>query len=146
RGEWGEGARGGVGDAGVVAAGHDEGSDERDRRDGVRRRHERRVQQGRDAGDDVIAEEPGQHEDVEADFEVAGHAVSVVASVALTASFTTSPACVMQAPRTTSSPRSIASAPSFTSSRGSSVTLRAYSWLAGTGVGGGRVGARRMVS
>ncbi len=120
-----QGAHPAVRNGAVVGARHDERSDERDRGDGVRRRHERRVQERRDPGDDVVAEESGQHEDVEADFELAAHAVTVAPSAAFTASFTTSPACVTQAPRTTSSVRSIDTAPSFTSSRSSSVTFRA---------------------
>src|SRR5206468_11417618 len=114
-----------VGDAAVVATRHHQRPDQRDRRDGVGRRHERRVQQWRDAGDDVVAEEPGEHEDVEADFQLRRHAVFPATSTALTASFTTSPPCVTQAPFTISSAKSRATAPFLTNSWSSSVTFRA---------------------
>ena len=46
----------------VVAAGHDDRADDRDRRDGVGERHQRRVQQPRHAADDADADERRQHE------------------------------------------------------------------------------------
>jgi hypothetical protein len=57
----------------VITAGDDEGADQRDRRDRVRGGHQRRVKQRRDPRDQVVAEEAGQHEDVQADFQIGGH-------------------------------------------------------------------------
>jgi hypothetical protein len=45
-----------------------EGADQRDAGDGVGGGHQRRVQQGRHARDDVNAEEAGEDKDVEANF------------------------------------------------------------------------------
>ena len=49
----------------VLAARGDDRADERDARDRVGRRHERRVQQRRHARDDLVADEAGEDEDVE---------------------------------------------------------------------------------
>ena len=57
----------------VVGASHHERSDEGNARDRVGGRHEGGVQQGRNPGDDVIPEEAGEQEDVQADLQIGGH-------------------------------------------------------------------------
>ena len=47
------------------AAGGHQRADQRNARDGVGGRHQRRVQQGRHLGDHLVADEAGQHEHVE---------------------------------------------------------------------------------
>ena len=49
----------------LAAAGGHQRADQRNARDGVGGRHQRRVQQGGDFGDHQVADEAGQDEDVE---------------------------------------------------------------------------------
>ena len=49
----------------LICAGDDQRADQRDAGDGVGGRHQRRVQQRRNARDHLVAEKRGQHEDVE---------------------------------------------------------------------------------
>src|SRR6516225_5874372 len=82
----------------VIRAGGDERADEADRRDRVRRGHERRVQERRHARDHEEADEAGEHEDVELQ-EGEAHRVA--------------PSCVMSIALVISSAGSSLSAPSL---------------------------------
>src|SRR5262249_46365274 len=54
----------------VLGPGNHQRPDQRDTGDRIGCRHERCVEEGRHARDDVIAEEAGEHEDVEPKFKV----------------------------------------------------------------------------
>ena len=100
-------------------AGRDQRADERDAGDRVRRRHERRVQQRRHARDHHVADEAGQHEDVELE------------KIAISRS--TFPSWVIIIAPVISSVASSWSAPSFTRCLSSSKMLRPNIWLAWNG-------------
>src|SRR5690606_32030404 len=57
---------------------HDERTDDGHRRDGVRQRHQRRVQQAGDAADDVHAQEGGEHEHEESRQDVELHGAAIL--------------------------------------------------------------------
>src|SRR6266540_6994945 len=101
----------------MVRAHDDDRADDHDPVDCVRARHERRVQQRRHLGDDLEADEGGEHEDRELGHELVTHAG--------TSSFR-----VTHAPAVISSSKSSFSSPSGARCWTSAETLRAYSWLA----------------
>ena len=60
----------------VARPGGEQRRDERDPADGVRAAHERRVEERRNAGDDLVADEGRQDEDVQIEDPVAAHHVA----------------------------------------------------------------------
>src|SRR6516164_1148789 len=113
-----------------------------DHRNGVqciRQRHQRRVQQRRNAPDHFESYECGQHEHVEARKQIQLHEELLPADVdssagseknSRTRAFTTSPSFVSMVSRMMSSCRFICSLPSFVRCCRNALMFRANNWLA----------------
>ena len=105
--------------------------------DGVRARHERRVQERRHARDQLEAEEDREHEDGDAGQERLAHALS---------SRVARPPWATHVLRTISSSKSSTSSPSLMRSPRNAWTLREYIWLACTGMVAGTFVRPTMVT
>src|SRR2546428_2600729 len=99
----------------VLTSRYHQRADEGDGCDGIGRGHQRCMQQRRNARDQVIAEEPGQHENIQPDFQFTGHGLASFppASAAFAPSCMIWPWCVTSEPRITSSDKSICTCPFF---------------------------------
>src|SRR5512142_1408902 len=119
-------------------------ADDDDAVDGVGCRHQRRLQRGRHLGDDLVADQDGQHEHVDVGHQGRGHRLPPSAgdpSRAATAGWSTVPWWVTTTPAWISSARSILSAPSRTSSASSATMLCEYAVEAAVGTWAGRLPA-----
>src|SRR5690606_16813131 len=103
--------------------------------------HERRVEHLRDLGDDLHADEDGEHEDVQRDEQTFDHGqlppvvrvgsqAVAPARTCLARACTTSPSWVTRRSRVISSSWSMRMAPSAVRCWSSARTLREYIWLA----------------
>src|SRR5438105_14345235 len=99
----------------------------------------------RHLGDDLEADEDGEHEYRELVEEVLAHRLAASTS-SLARGFTIAPSCVTHAPLTISSLKSSFRAPSLTSSSSRVDTFLLYSWLAWTGMVLGRLRVPSIVT
>src|SRR2546423_8315355 len=131
---------------GVVGTGRDQdGPHQDDPVDGVRPRHQRGVQDGRDLGDDFDADEDREDEEGEFVEQIGIHGLEGSSS-SFARGWTSSPACVRQLPLMTSSLKSMFARPSLTMVSRRALTFRLKSWLACTGSALARLRGPSMVT